>query len=253
MKRPAFSISLQTLSHCLVAVLAVLALTGAMLLIGREALGEAVVALLYLTPIGWSTARWGRLAGICASVSAALAFDFCFIPPYYTFTVAYLEGWLVLAIFLAVAVLIVGRIQSGLTQAQMREREAICMYELTSALAGKTTPQGVARTLADYLQQNFQATLVQVVVEARGDTPPLVMRAPINAPEANGAANRPDLLLPMQAVGYLAGEISLWGGQIPLPPANGRLLQSFAVQGALALERARLVQNQSHPETIKPA
>ena len=38
-----------------------------------------------------------------AALAAALAFDFLFIPPFYTFAVGSLEGWLVLAIFLAVA------------------------------------------------------------------------------------------------------------------------------------------------------
>jgi two-component system sensor histidine kinase KdpD len=243
MKRPAISISMQTISQCLVAVLAVLALTGAMLLIGRAALGEAVIALLYLTPIGWSTARWGRIAGICASVSAALAFDFCFIPPFYTFTVGSLEGWLVLAIFLAVAVLIVGRIQSGLSQAQAREREAVLLYELIAALAGKTTADGVARTLANHLQQNFLAAQVQVIVEANAGAPSLVVSAPANHAPAEMPSARPDRLLPMAATGHLAGEIRLWGGQITLPPADSRLLQSYAVQGALALERARLAQS----------
>ena len=47
----------------------------------------------------------GAIAGISAAITAALAFDFLFIPPFYTFAVARLEGWLVLAIFLGVAIL----------------------------------------------------------------------------------------------------------------------------------------------------
>jgi K+-sensing histidine kinase KdpD len=42
----------------------------------------------------------------------------------------------------------------------------------------------------------------------------------------------------------LAGEISLWRGELPLPPEDSRLLQNFATQGALALERARLTEGE---------
>ena len=45
-------------------------------------------------------------------------FDYFFIPPFYTFAVGRLEGWLVLAIFLVVSIVVIGRIQSGLTKAQ---------------------------------------------------------------------------------------------------------------------------------------
>ena len=77
-------------------------------------LGEAVIALVYLVPIIWSGYRWGQGPGMSAALAAALAFDFLFIPPFYTFVIGSLEGWLVLAIFLAVAMLLVGRFHASL-------------------------------------------------------------------------------------------------------------------------------------------
>ena len=93
-----------------------------------------------------------------------MAFDFFFIPPFYTLNIGSLEGWLVLIIFLAVAILIVGRIQFGLSQARQREREAIFMYELSSALAGMRSQEAIAHTLANHMQQLYQAALVKVVI-----------------------------------------------------------------------------------------
>ena len=72
---------------------------------------------------------------------------------------ARLEGWLVLAIFLGVAILVVGRIQDSLTKA----REAVFMYEMSSALTGLRTPEAVAYSVAKQIQQLFQAMLVNVV------------------------------------------------------------------------------------------
>ena len=121
----------------LLAVLTVVATTIPLVLIGRDTLGEAVIAMLYLVPVTWSANRWGQLPGISAALTAALAFDFLFIPPFYTFAVARLEGWLVLAIFLGVAIVVVERIQASLSQA----REAVFMYEMSAAICGQRTPR----------------------------------------------------------------------------------------------------------------
>jgi K+-sensing histidine kinase KdpD len=238
-------ISPQVLLHSLWTILAVAATTAILFLIGRSTLGEAVIALLYLLPIGWATAKWGQVPGICGAVSAALAFDFFFIPPFYTFTVGRLEGWLVLVIFLAVAVLIVGRIQSGLSQAQAREREATFMYELSAMLAGLRTQEAVARALANFIQQTLQAELVQVGVISEEDMAPIVISAPNDNGVRSTAKTRPDKVVPLLAAREMAGEIRIWRGKIPLPCEDSHLLRSFATQGALALERARLDQTQA--------
>ena len=57
-------------------MLTVMALTVPMWLIGRDVLGEAVIGLLYLTPIAWSASKWGQAAGMSAALTAALSFDF---------------------------------------------------------------------------------------------------------------------------------------------------------------------------------
>ena len=177
---------------CAIAVGLVLGLTALFLVIGRSVLGEGVIALLYLVPIGWSTTRWGQLAGMSAAVAACLTFNFCFIPPFYTFQIGSVEGWLMLIIFLTVATIVVGRIQYGLQRAHVREREALFMYELSTSLAGARTPETVARTLARQLQQMLQAELVQVVVEPdrSGDS---IM---VGVPTSTSAAENPDQVLP---------------------------------------------------------
>jgi two-component system, OmpR family, sensor histidine kinase KdpD len=136
-------------------MLSVFAITIPMWLIGRDVLGEAVIGLLYLAPIiAWSASKWGQISGVSAALTAALCFDFLFIPPFYTFVVGSLEGWLVLVIFFAIAIVVVGRIQDSLSKA----REATFKYELSTALANARTPDAVAHTTARYIRQLFQAT-----------------------------------------------------------------------------------------------
>ncbi len=227
------SLSIRTLQRCFLAILTSLALTAVMFAISRNTLGDAVIVLLYLLPISYSTTHWGQAAGVCAAVVSALCFDFFFIPPFYTFTVGSIEGWMVLVIFLAVAILIIGRIQFGLSRAEQREREAIFMYELTSTLAGLRDTESVSRTLAGQIQQLFQARLVRVSVYSEGAT------QTVSVPADLEIAGKPDLVLPIMGAKELEGEVCIWKGMASLPPLEHRLFQNFAVQGAFALERVR--------------
>ena len=59
MRPRSLSMSSAELRPAGLAVLTVLALTALMLVVGRATLGEAVIALLYVVPVGWATSRWG--------------------------------------------------------------------------------------------------------------------------------------------------------------------------------------------------
>jgi K+-sensing histidine kinase KdpD len=219
-----------TITTSLLAVLTVAVTTVPLFLIGRDVLGEAVIALLYLVPVAWSANRWGQLAGISAALTAALAFDFLFIPPFFTLAVDRLEGWLVLVIFLGVAIWVVERIQTSLTRA----REAVFMYEMSAALCGQRTPEAVAYTVAKQIQQLYQAMLVNVIYNPEKHGPGLVVSEPINGT----AKGRPDRDLPIVNSWGLVGEIQIWRGLYSeLPSEDGRLLQNFALQTARAFER----------------
>jgi K+-sensing histidine kinase KdpD len=247
MNRNRFSFSSTVFFNCIFAFLSVVILTIPMLLIGRDTLGEAVIALLYLVPVGWSAARWGQGAGVCAAVSAALFFDYFFIPPFYTFAVGRLEGWLVLIILLVVSIVVIGRIQSGLTRAQTSEREAVLMYELSASLAGLRTQEAVVHTLATNLQMMFQAELVEVCAQPEGDAKPLFFSAP---PNAKGTG-LPDRILPILASPGLLGEIRIWRGHGWLPAEGSRLLSNLTTQASQALERARLAETEASLNSIR--
>lgn len=230
------------------AVLTVAATTVVLLLIGRPTLGEAVIALLYLVPVGWSASRWGQGAGMAAALAAALTFDFFFIPPFLTFTVGSLEGWLVLVIFLAVGIVVVGRIESALSRARTSEREAIFMYELSAALAGLRTQSAVAHVVARRMQQLYVASLARVVFESEGQAP----KIEAEEPRGGAAKGRPDRVLPILNAWGLVGEIQLWRGLMELPPEQSRLLQNLASQAGQALERTRLTEAENHIRGEKP-
>lgn len=219
-------------AYSLWATLSVAATTSLMLLIGRALLGEAVIGLLYLVPIAWSASRWGKGPGMSAALAAALLFDFFFIPPFHTFTVARPEGWLVLAIFLGVAAVVVERIQAVMSKG----REAVFMYELSSILANARTQEAVAYALARYIRQLFQASVVSVAFRRSGQSQRIVVTEP---QDATGTGS-PDRILPILNAWGLVGEIQIWRGEYAgLPSEESLLFRDFASQAARAFERAR--------------
>jgi len=228
---------LRTLGVSFQAVLVVSLATIPLALIGRQTLGEAVIALLYLVPVAWSASRWGLAPGLSAALTAALCFDFLFIPPFYTFAVGSVEGWLVLAIFLGVAVLVVEQIQASLVKAH----EAVFMYDLSAALSGKRTQEAAARTVARHIQQLFQAAMVVVHFQSKNHAPGITLAEPKEA-SGNG---EPDRIIPIENAWGLVGEIQIWrGNYAELPPEDSRLLHNFAMQAAQALERTRMMESQ---------
>ena len=241
MKQTRFSLTLRLrlLRNSLLAMLAVATLTIPMFLIGRAALGEGVIALLYLVPVTWSASRWGLIPGISAASTAGLCFDFLFIPPFFTFAIGSLEGWLVLAIFLAVAIIVVELIQASLIKAH----EAVFMYEMSIALSYQRTPEAVAYSVARQIQQLFQAALVNVIFHPDERAPSIAASEP-----ANGTGRgKPDRIIPIvNSLGFV-GEIQIWRGlYTELPPEDGRLLQDFAQQTARAFERTYLLEPKKH-------
>jgi two-component system, OmpR family, sensor histidine kinase KdpD len=253
MKKSSFAISADVVTEVLQAVGAIAILTAVMMLIGRSVLGEAVIAMLYLLAVGWLTSRAGRLPGLSAALAAALMFDFLFIPPFLTFSVGSVEGWLMLVIFVLVAVLLVDRIQAGLAQARAREHEALLLYEVSMALVGRNSRRDIAATVAERLQQLYQAAQVQVTLLAEGETPgseaagEAAGEAAITArvPDQTAPAARPDYVIPLLAARCLIGEIRVWRGEGVVMANAERLLQSLAGQITLALERMTPVLNSS--------
>ena len=239
MKKTRFAYTPTLYIHAFYAALMVVATTGVLLLAGRNILGEAVIALMYLVPVTWSAARWGQSSGMAAAISAALLFDYFFIPPFHTFTVGNLEGWLVLGIFLAVAGVVVGRIQATLARARTSEREAVLMYELSSILAESSSQEAIASGVARFLQQRYLASLVTVSIQPKGQSAEIAAYEPYNGVLSSG---KPDRVLALLDAWGMIGEVQIWQGQVELPDQDSRLFKNISSQVGHVLERTSLAQ-----------
>jgi two-component system sensor histidine kinase KdpD len=213
----------------------------------REGLDTTLVALLYLIPLGIITAYWGLGPGITSALISFLAFNYFFIPPYYTLAVHRPADVVILVVFLVVAVVIsqlVGQKQVSLNAATAREREATQLYELSIALTGLHTDHAIAEILAKQVQDISQGEAVEL--ELTG-TQPFAFQLPAGTPP-----NRPaELNVSIRAARDVLGEIRLWRTAPAISLEERRLLQTFASQGALAFERARLSQAESRARVLE--
>lgn len=224
-----------------------IALVTAFLFTLRDALDTTLVALLYLIPLGLITAYWGLGPGITSALATFLTFNYFFIKPYYNFSVHRPTDVVILVVFLIVAIVIsqlVGRMQASLAAATAREREATQLYELSTALAGLQDGHTIVEILAKQIQDVSQGEAVELNITGEQ---PFVFRL-----QKSGFPTRqPEWVILIQVARGVLGEIRLWRASPALTSREKRLLQTFASQGALALERARLAQAESRARVLE--
>jgi two-component system, OmpR family, sensor histidine kinase KdpD len=231
----------------LLAVLLIAGVTAVFYVLRDVLLDTTLIALLYLIPLGIITAYWGLGPGITSALFAFLTFNYFFIPPYYTLIVHRPADVVILVVFLIDAVVIsqlVGRAQVGLAAATAREREATQLFELSTALAGLTNDAAIVQILARQVHAVAEGEYVEINI--RG-THVLNFRIP----EQARPAQSPELTVPIETTRGVLGEIRLWRAGPAISPAEKRLFQTFASQGALALERAWLTQAESRAQVLE--
>lgn len=110
----------------LVAVFSTAALTAVLKLLGGH-VNATTVAFALLLDVLFIATRWGSLPALVASVLAMLCFNFFFLPPFGTFTIAAWDNWIALAAFLITAITagqLSARAKRRAEEAEYRGREA---------------------------------------------------------------------------------------------------------------------------------
>ncbi len=133
------------------AVVALLVAAATMLArVAQPWIGTGPVDMLYLLPVMFAAAAYGLRHALVAGIGAALAFNFFFLPPLYTFTIADPQSVLTMLALLGVAAVtsrLAGRLRS---QAQLGVRGA----QESAALAA------FAQTLAGASDEGATAALI---------------------------------------------------------------------------------------------
>ena len=113
-----------------VAALSVGLLTLILKIIGSH-VNAATVSLALLLNVLFIATRWGSLPALLASIVAMLCFNFFFLPPFGTFTIAATDNWIALLAFLITAVTagqLSGRAKRRAEEAEVGRREIERLY-----------------------------------------------------------------------------------------------------------------------------
>jgi len=226
----------------------------------------ANLIMFYLVGVAWVAARHGRGPAVLASVLSVLAFDFFFVAPAWSFTVADTRYLLTFAIMLAVGLTISSLAANLRYQARIaayRERRTRALNELGRELAGALQVEQIVETALRHLEPLFQAQACILLPDAHdklhSPTPlPSHNDLPLDAaiaqwvydhqqPAGMGAqslAGAPMHYLPLKAPMRTRGVLALRPRQKRLLflPEQARLLETLAGQIALALERVHYVE-----------
>ncbi|WP_046869714.1 sensor histidine kinase, partial [Microvirga massiliensis] len=250
-----------------VALLAVLAAFGVAHLIQPLA-GLETVDLVFLTAVVGVAVRFGLWPSLLAVAAASLCYNFFFIPPLHTFTIADPKNVAAFLFFTIVAVLVsnlAARVRLEAVVAQGRARTTEALYTFSRKLAGVTTLDDALWAMAFQIASMLKLRVVLLLpdpdgaITVRAGYPPedMLDAADLaaakwtyehNHPAGRGADTLPGarrLFLPMRTGRGAVGVVGLDGDRPGplLTPEQRRLLDALTDQAALAIERVNLVED----------
>lgn len=126
------------------------------------------LSIVFLLAVLVTAMSFGIWPAIYASVLSFLVYNFFFIPPLYTFTIAEPYELLALVIFLAVAVIssaLAGRVREQARISANRMRAMRRLYEFTRRLSGLATLDGVAEGAASEIHASLGRPVVVLLAK----------------------------------------------------------------------------------------
>src|SRR6202007_269896 len=142
-------------------LLALLIVTGITVFF-REALprvNQTTVALSFLLAILAVSAVWGMAVSASMSVTAMLAFNYFFLPPVGTFTIADPQNWVALAAFLVTSIVgsqLSGRIRKKAEEANSRRHEIERLYHFSQKLLSEGNVIQLMNVIPNYIVDSFE-------------------------------------------------------------------------------------------------
>jgi two-component system, OmpR family, sensor histidine kinase KdpD len=222
------------------------------------------LAMVYLLGATIAALRLGRGPASFAAVANVVALDFCFVPPRFTFAVSNLEYLLTFAVMLVLALVIanlVANVRAQTRVAGARERRTSLLYAMSRELAATRSFENLARVAVRHVAETFSGRAAVLLPDTLGHlerVEGLDAAASLEAADLSIAQwvfdhGRPaglgtDTLpaapaqyLPLAATQRTLGVLAVQPAQRRrlLLPEQRHLLETFAGQIALAIERGR--------------
>lgn len=217
----------------------------------------ALTLLLYILVLA---AWWGLRYAIVASIAASACFNFFFLPPVGTLTIADTQNWVALFAFLGTAIIasqLSNRIQIEAHQARARERELAMLFELSRALLQTDKVKELLEAIPECISSTTHATDVALYVDRGAQlfhTPnlgsealrELQARAALYVKEPRTLENVEWTVLPVRTGMRQRGVLLIRG-----ITASEETLESLARLVSIGIDRAEALEEAARSEAAK--
>ena len=225
------------------------------------------LVMLYLLGVTVAGLRLGRGPSVATAILNVAAFDFFFVPPHFTFAVSDVQYLVTFGVMLTIALVIATLVASVRQQTRVagaRERRTALLYAMSRELAAARSTSSMASIAIKHVAEVFDCQAVILLPDASGKLAyprdPAVPRAFRGADLAvaqwvtdhgRRAGLGSDTLAAAPALYLPLGDSERMLGVLAVLPSNPRrvllpeqrhLLETFAGQIGIALERARLAE-----------
>jgi len=247
--------------------------TGASALV-RGVLAPTNLTMLYLLAVVIVALQWGRGPAALAAALGVATFDFFFVPPSFTFAVSDTQYLLTFAALLAVGLVVstlASRTREQAQAARRREGYTAALYALSGDLAATSDLDAILQAIARHIAATFSRSVAIFLPKGDELQPKLTTPGfPLDENERAVASwvfrhGQPagfdtDTLpaasaryIPLRTARGITGVLGVQppASEMPLSPDLRRLLDAFASQAALAIERAWLAEEARRGDLVR--
>ncbi|MGE5321433.1 MAG: ATP-binding protein [Actinomycetota bacterium] len=220
---------------------------------------STTVALTFLLAILAVAAAWGLKYSIPMSIAAALCFNFFFLPPVATFTVADTQNWVALFAFFFSSILasnLSERARRQTEEANLRRRDVERLYAFSQQLLVSENVLDLLRNLPQHITESFGATHAAVYLPskehpyrsdpAREEIPLNELRDAAARGESRIDRSRGVAIAPLRMGARTVGSFGM-AGDLP----SRETVEAIGSLIAIAVERARAVENLTRTEASR--
>ena len=217
------------------------------------------VALAFLLSVLGISASWGLRQAVFMSIVATVAFDYFFLPPIRTFTIADPQNWVALFAFLVTAVAVSelsARARLGARSAIERRQELERLYAFSQLLLSSDNPAELLNLIPRYIVESFDIRSAAISLTSRSDiyrsgpTIDGLESADLEAVCARGEPRidtvRQMAFIPLRLGMRVVGSMGTAGAAV-----SRQTLEAISSLVAIAIERASEVEKLSRAEAAR--
>ncbi len=256
--------------------ISLLLVAGATLLskVAIEFLSPANMIMFYLLIVVVAALRLGFKPALFTALLAVLAFDFFLVPPFFSFSVAdtqYLITFVGLFTVGAVISTLVARARSQTETIRVRESQTATLYALSRDLSSSAGVDDILKAVIHHVGETMNAQVAILLPEGEslkvaagpggfslGEKEISVALWTFRNGQMAGRGTETLssaglLYLPLQTGGRVVGVLAMEpkNPEENLSPDSRRLLEAFASQAALAIERAHLARKAQQAQLLQ--